>query len=272
MQEFLTFLQGKSQLKLCIIDNNNLQFCEQNKNELTPGNIFSYYDAVLIPEWVANEVIHSEPRKAYIEAILVPLFILKEKDYLSLIDYHDISLMYLFCHASMPGRTPFKYLKKKLSLIEKQQEDIADDWITAYYQDGFEIVNHSKKNAGENSILVLAVLLVHYLKTRLSQVTICSNDIEVRDIKTRIVDYVMGSPYFGNPARNNMTFLSTDLILQNELKKGNIQLVDIQSIRTNQRRLFGFIRKGDSTTEEIDRIVDTPEFLSLLAEELTIHF
>lgn len=129
MEAFLTFLQGKSQLKLCIIDNNNLQFCEQNNTTLKPENIFSYYDAVLIPEWVAHEIVHSEPRKAYIEAILIPIFILKETDYLLLIDYHDVSLMNLFCHASMPGRKPFRYLKRKLSLIERRQEDISDDWV-----------------------------------------------------------------------------------------------------------------------------------------------
>lgn len=272
MEEFSTFLQGKSQLKLCIIDNNNLQFCEQNNTRLIAENIFSYHDAVLIPEWVAHEIAHSDARTAYIEAISIPLFILKETDYLSLIDYHDISLMHLFYYASMPGRKPFKYLKKKLSLIEKEQEEISDDWISVYYQEAFEMNNDAKMNAGENSILALAILLVHYLKNRLHQVTICSNDTEVRDIKINILDYVMQSQYFDNPKRNNMTFLSTDLILQNELKKGRIQLADIQNFRTNQRRIFGFIRKGDNTTEEIDRVVDTTEFLALLVEDLTIHF
>lgn len=73
--DFIDFLQGRNQLKLCILDNNNLQFCEQNKQYLKSDQLFSYYDAVVIPHWVYLEMIHSASRHAYVESISVPVFV-----------------------------------------------------------------------------------------------------------------------------------------------------------------------------------------------------
>lgn len=268
---FIDFIQGKDQLKLCILDNNNLQFCEQNKSYLKPTQLFSFYDAVLIPEWVYLEIENSHARLAYVEAISVPVFVLEETDYSALVDYHDFTVMQLFCQASMPGRTPYKYLKRMINLIGRQQLEIEDDWIERYYEDGFDIINGSRKNAGENSILVLAVLLALYLQERLSQVNICSNDVEVRDIKTQILDYVLNNA-FNYPKREKITFLSTDSLLRTEWRNGHLQQADISMIRTNQRRIKGYLPKGDGTNEEIDRVVATDEFIELLEEGLIIYF
>ncbi len=268
---FIDFIQGKDQLKLCILDNNNLQFCEQNKSYLKPAQLFPFYDAVLIPEWVHLEIKNSHARLAYVEDISVPVFVLEETDYSALVDYHDLTVMQLFCQASMPRSTPFKYLKKQLSLIERQQGEIEDDWVERYYEYGFDNINGSRKNAGENSILVLAVLLALHLQERLSQVTICSNDVEVRDIKTQILDYVLNNA-FHYPKREKITFLSTDSLLRTEWLNGHLQLDDISMIRTNQRRIMGYLPKGDGTNEEVNRVVATDEFIELLEEELIIYF
>lgn len=268
---FIDFVQGRNQLKLCILDNNNLQFCEQNKSYLKPTQLFSFYDAVLIPKWVYLEIENSNARLAYIEAISVPVFVLEETDYSVFVDYHDLMVMRLFCQASMPGRTPYKYLKRAINLIEQQQREIEDDWIERYYEEGFDMIKGSRKNAGENSILVLAVLLALYLQDHLSQVTICSNDVEVRDIKIQILDYVLKNA--GNyPKREKITFLSTDSLLRTVWLNGQLQLADISLIRTNQRRIMGYLPKGDGTHEEVNCVVATEEFIELLEEGLILYF
>lgn len=258
-------------MKLCIIDNNNLQFCEQNKSYLTPAQTFSFYDAVLIPKWVYFEISNSHARLAYLEALSVPIFILEETDYSVFVDYHDLTVMQLFCYASMPGRTPYKYLQKALNLINRQQHAIEDDWLERYYEEGFDLINGSRKNAGENSILVLAIVLALYLQERLVQVTICSNGVEVRDIKNQIIKYVLENA-FHYPSREKITFLSTDSLLRMEWLIGRLQLSHISIIRKNQRRIIGYIPKGDGTQEEINRVIPTDEFLQLLEEGLIIYF
>lgn len=53
---------------------------------------------------------------------------------------------------------------------------------------------------------------------------------------------------------------------------GRLQLSHISIIRKNQRRIIGYIPKGDGTQEEINRVIPTDEFLQLLEEGLIIYF
>jgi len=55
---------GKS-LKVCILDNNSIEFLTRVKKSVSPGKIFGQYDIILIPQWVWIEVCDSDIRKIF---------------------------------------------------------------------------------------------------------------------------------------------------------------------------------------------------------------
>lgn len=269
---FNKFILEKSHLRICILDNNNVQFCIHHEKYFPVDKIYQYYDVILVPGWVYEEIAQSEHRIRYINSIPSKLVFMDEvKDYLPLIDYNDLKLMKVFSAASSPGSEPHRYLKKQIQLIETAQCEIADDWIENYYNNGFHTAQQGtlRKNAGENSILTLAFLLIHYYGSKIKQISISSSDRGVVEIKNKIMDHISKHMLLNVPRINPVSFLSTDVLLAKAFQLGTVQEDKLPELRksTQRKKVICTITNEDGTAIPVETEMETEDFITVLKGE-----
>lgn len=265
-------IQGGNNLRILIIDNNNLEFCIQNETFFPASTIFDNYDIILTPEWVHSEIAHSERRLQYLASIPKSSFILsEEEDYTRFVDYQDYRLMGLFDYASYSiakARKKINEFKRIYSL----EQDLPEDWIADFCNNAFEInettgpdgeVIELRKNAGETSILVLAYLLVHHYSSNIGRITIFSSDKGSLTIKENIMDN-LGKMEITHNTKIPITFKTTDVLIAEAFKDGRIQLSDISRMRTNPRTVMYTELLDDGTSHRYQAVFDTIEFLKII--------
>ena len=83
------YLSMGMSLKVCILDNNSVEFLTWVRGSISPEKIFRQYDMIFIPKWVWTEVCDSQNRKSYINDLkhYSKVQIIDEVDYLTLVDY-----------------------------------------------------------------------------------------------------------------------------------------------------------------------------------------
>src|SRR5437763_8071747 len=247
--EFNKFVLERENLRVCILDNNNVQFCMQHKSYFPIDEIYSNYDVILVPGWVHVEIAQSNHRIQHVSSIPTELYFMDEvKDYLPLVEFNDLKLMKVFAYASSPGSPPHRYLKRQIQLIETDTHDISDDWNEDYYNNAFNTTPDGlKKNAGENSILTLAFLLTHRYGNKIKQIAISTSDLGVIDIKTKIMDYISKFNLLNVSPLNPISFLSTDVLLAKGFQLGTIKENDLRELRksTQRKKVICFITNED---------------------------
>lgn len=279
------FIETHNNLRICILDNNNIQFCMHNQRFFPIDKIYEHYDIVLIPGWVHAEVGQSDRRLQYIEELTKPLFILDEvTDYLPFVNYQDERLINVFFNASPPSSKPRRYLRTLISKIKENKarilrgediaiEDVIENWMENYYSDGFDTKETAsgdlKKNAGEISILTLAYLLIHKYKDKIKHIAISSSDKGVLEIKKNIMDNVSTDNLLDVPFTNPIGFLSTDVLLASAHKLGIINDRDVRHLRKNKKFVICTISNNDGTNHLIESVLETEEYLSILNAQNT---
>lgn len=277
-QELNDFLNERSNVRILILDNNNIQFCCQYEEHFPVDEIYQKYDLILVPGWVHAEVSHSENRLMYLARLPKTLInLVEEKDYLPLIAYEDLRLMKVFETASSTYPSSQKFFRNMKEVIGRTGE-IPDDWISDYYENGFDIRENStgtvlKKNAGEISILTLSFLLVHRYSRKISQITIGSSDKGCWDIKHKILDHIGRREALKIPSPPvPITFKSTDVLLIEAVKSKAIKSDEIiTQLRPNLRSCIYIRNFPDGTSETVQCIIDTPAFIKMLKEIDKIH-
>jgi hypothetical protein len=174
---------GKS-LKVCILDNNSIEFLTWTQGSISPEKIFSQYDIIFIPGWVLVEVCDSENRKNYINDLkhYSKVQIIDEVDYLMLVDYKEAELYYLFLYCCYNVGRLVSFIKKNI-LKNRPVEDLDpyEEWLNIFYKEGLDQRKLSngriqRKNAGEISISVLSYILSYYYNRNIDTITIFSSD------------------------------------------------------------------------------------------------
>src|SRR5690625_6293055 len=56
------FMTNNNSLRICILDNNNVQFCMHHKAYFPIEEIYKHYDLILVPSWVYVEIGESDRR------------------------------------------------------------------------------------------------------------------------------------------------------------------------------------------------------------------
>ncbi|WP_413363441.1 hypothetical protein [Lysinibacillus sp. 3P01SB] len=265
-------IQRGNNLRILIIDNNNLEFCIQNKTFFPANTIFDNYDIILTPEWVHSEIAHSDSRLQYLASIPKPSYILsEEEDYTRLVDYQDYRLMRLFDYATSSITKARKKIGEFKSYYAREQ-DLPENWIADFCDNAFEINETTgpggetielRKNAGETSILVLAYLLVHHYSSKIGRITIFSSDKGSLTIKESIMDN-LGKMELTNNVKIPITFKTTDILIAEACKDGRIQSSDILSIRSNPRTVIYTELLDDRTSHRYKGVLDTNEFIKLV--------
>lgn len=78
--ELSQFFSENRNVKVLILDTNNIQFYYQHQAIFTQMTKFAPYDLVLVPGWVQVEYGQSDGRTAYIGAIPKPFMIIDETE------------------------------------------------------------------------------------------------------------------------------------------------------------------------------------------------
>lgn len=80
------YLDKKPNAKVCILDNNSVEFLNKLKTkDISTVEIFKQYDVVLIPNWVLIEINDSRFRSDFIEELKdngVNIYKIQEKEYI----------------------------------------------------------------------------------------------------------------------------------------------------------------------------------------------
>lgn len=129
---------GKS-LKVCILDNNSVEFLTWVRGSISPEKIFSQYNIIFIPQWVWVEVCDSDNRKSYINDLkhYSKVQIIDEVDYLTLVDYKEAELYYLFLYCCYNVSRLVSFIKKNI-LKNRPVEDLDpyEEWLSVFYEEG----------------------------------------------------------------------------------------------------------------------------------------
>lgn len=271
---------GKS-LKVCILDNNSVEFLTLVRENITPDKIFSQYDMILIPQWVWAEICDSENRISYIESLkhYSKLQIIDEVDYLTLIDYKEGDLYYIFLYCCYNVSRLVSFIKKNI-LKNRPIEDLApyEEWINILYEQGLDQKKLSngriqRKNAGEISISVLSYILSLYYSQNIDNITIFSNDRDAYEFISKAKEILYKDRRFKDKNNASITFKSNDFLIYEWTRLGYISKDDIDVFVNNYRhvRRIKFTRKKqDNSIEEKEKLIDNIEFLEML-KDCTLH-
>ena len=271
---------GKS-LKVCILDNNSVEFLTWVHGSVSPEKIFSQYDIIFIPQWVWVEVCDSDNRKSYINDLkhYSKVQIIDEVDYLILVDYKEVELYYLFLYCCYNVSRLISFIKKNI-LKNRPVEDLDpyEEWLNIFYEEGLDQRKLSngriqRKNAGEISISVLSYILSYYYSESIDNITIFSSDRDTYEFISKAKEMLYGDERFKNRNNTSITFKSNDFLIYEWTRLGyiNENNIDVFVDSYRQTRRIKFTRKKqDNSIEEQDKLIDNAAFLEMLKDS-TIH-
>lgn len=271
---------GKS-LKVCILDNNSIEFLTWIHKRISPKKIFSQYDIILIPRWVWIEVCDSDNRKGYINDLehYFKVQIIDEVDYLTLMDFKEAELYYLFLYCCYNVSRLVSFIKRNI-LKNRPVEDLDpfEEWLKVFYEEGLDQKKLSngriqRKNAGEISIAVLSYILSYYYSGNIDIITIFSSDRDTYEFVSKAKEMLYWDERFKERSNTSITFKSNDFLIY---EWAGLGYIDEQSIDTfvdsyRQTRRIKFTRKKqDNSIEEQDKLVDNTVFSEMLKDD-AIH-
>jgi|GEM_PF-717355 hypothetical protein len=269
-------------LKVCILDNNSIEFLTRVHKSVSPKKIFSQYDIIFIPRWVWVEVCDSENRKSYINSLKeysANVQIVDEVGYLELVDYKEAELFYLFLYCCYNVSRLVSFIKRNI-LKNRPVEDLDpyEEWLRVFYEEGLdhrELSNGriQRKNAGEISIAVLSYILSFYYNENIDIITIFSSDRDTFEFVSKAKEMFYRDERFQNRSSTSITFKSIDFLIHEWASLGYIKEHHIDTFVNSYRqtRRIKFTRKKqDNSIEEQDKLIDNTTFLEMLKDN-TIH-
>ncbi|SHJ80029.1 hypothetical protein [Paramaledivibacter caminithermalis] len=270
-------LLGKS-LKICILDNNSVEFLNIIEEYVSSQNIFNGYDLILVPEWIRAEIEDSEYRKAYVNRLLeiedIYFYYVDELEYLELINYKDADLFNLFLY-SCGSVKPLESFIKRYILKNKPIEelDAYETWLNILYKEGFkgQILSSGrerKKNAGEISICVLSLILAYFYIDSVENITIFTNDRDAYDFNKYAINKLHSHKDYKNIEHKPITFKSNDFLIYELFNKGllTIESEEDMSKFRNERWINYARKKHDNSIEEGYKLVKNAEFMEMIKD------
>ncbi|QXE19319.1 hypothetical protein [Clostridium sp. 001] len=278
VKKLIEVLNCSTPKKIGILDNNTISFLVNVDKYIYVDKILINYDLLLIPNWVYKEVKDSKDRVDYIENIFnkgIKIFVVNERDYEKLANYKSMWIYKLFLYSSYKIGEVKSFIKRN---IEKNQplEELEDYevWLDLLYDKGFEgkLLKNGrtkKKNAGEISISVLALVMSYIYFQGHHNITVLSNDRDTYDFikfaKLKLSKDDMFTKLQGSP----ITFKSNDFVikesyLNNYISNGQdvcsiIEFRDEKRVKYTKNAL-------DTSIEEHDEILSNEAFIENLKD------
>lgn len=270
----ISILSDEKIQKVCMLDNNSIEFLLRIENEVSIEEFFKSYDLVLLPKWVEVEVNDSIYRTEYIKRLIniksIKFYAIDEYQYLDLLNGRDNFLFKIFQEVCRIDSRINGFINREI-LRGKQIEDLPDyeEWLELFYEKAFEsdILKNGRikrKNAGEISIAVLAFIISKFYIVE--YVTVISQDGGTYEMIRR-AEYDISSKV-GITNNNPITFKSNDCIINEFYKMGNLkERINNEMFKLRNLRKLKYTKiKDDTSVEERWENIDNNEFLKLLED------
>lgn len=277
-KKLIEVLNSGTPKKIGILDNNTISFLAKINKYARIDKVLMNYDLLLIPNWVYEEVNDSKERVNYIKDIFnkdIQIYIISEYDYEELIVYKSEWLYKFFLYSSFLNCELKSFIKRNIEKNQPLEElDDYEEWLKLLYEGGFQgktlkSGRAQKKNAGEISISVLALIISYVYFEKNHAITVISNDRDTYDYIKFAKQKLLNDISFQRVESGVITFKSNDYIIKesyfnNYIIEGN----DIYSIVEfrDEKRVKYTINALDNSVEEHDEILSNGAFIENLSE------
>lgn len=278
--ELNLFLDSESK-KIAILDNNSANFLYTISSKAKVEELIKQYDLILIPSWVFVEIQDSNLRLNYlIESNYKndKFRVIDEIEYEVLAKYKAKWLYKFYLSTCSLNARLKSYLKR---YVEKDDLDDLDDyefWKKDFYDNAFDkkLLNNGRvkrKNAGEISICVLALIISYVYQDFKHTITIISEDRDAYEYLKKAKEEIIKDNIIDLEEKSIITFKSNDFIIKEihskELAFKDISIEEIIKVR-NKRKILYTITALDGSIEEHFEIVDNSKF-SILINDRTMN-
>jgi hypothetical protein len=259
--------------RIALMDNSTVAFLEQiERVGVSAKSLLMGYDAVLIPNWVSEEIGDSIYRKNYVEGLLdigVPLYSIAEENYADLANGEEGNLYQIVLSTVSTLGSMRSYLRRYVEKSDPLDMEEYNVWIAEMYrnwplssakaENGREI----KKNAGEISLTILAEIFSWYYPAAES-ITVYTQDRDSFDYQKNA--HSLLKEIFQNRDAIDVSFKSNDSMLCQMYRNEMITLDEVRKVRKDERVVIYTRQREDESIALASAKLDNAKFAELLCD------
>lgn len=259
--------------KIALMDNSTVSFLEQvERAGIATKELLEDYDAILIPNWVSEEICDSIYRKNYIEGLHtagLPIYSIAEESYADLVNGEEANLFEIVSAAASKLGQLRGYLQRYVKKDDPLEMEEYAVWMNKMYQEwplprvttgsGRE----KKKNAGEISLTILAEVFSWYYPDSES-ITVYTQDRDSYDYQKSAREKL--NDVFASQTSVDVSYKSNDTLLCQMFRNGKLPLDQIDRLRCDERVVVYTRSRDDKSTALVAKRTDNQQFKDLLQD------
>lgn len=259
--------------KIALMDNSTVSFLEQvERAGISTKELLEDYDAILIPNWVSEEICDSIYRKNYIEGLHtagLPIYSIAEESYADLVNGEEANLFEIVSAAASKLGQLRGYLQRYVKKDDPLEMEEYAVWMNKMYQEwplprvttgsGRE----KKKNAGEISLTILAEVFSWYYPDSES-ITVYTQDRDSYDYQKSAREKL--NDVFASQTSVDVSYKSNDTLLCQMFRNGKLALAQIDALRCDERVVVYTRSRDDKSTALVAKRTDNQQFKDLLQD------
>lgn len=259
--------------KIALMDNSTVSFLEQVERAGIPTKeLLKDYDAILIPNWVSEEICDSQYRKDYIEGLHtagLPIYSIAEESYADLVNGEEANLFKIVSAAASKLGQLGGYLQRYVKKNDPLEMEEYAVWMNRMYQEWplrgatTRSGREKKKNAGEISLTILAEVFSWYYPDSES-ITVYTQDRDSYDYQKSARERL--NDVFASKTSVDVSYKSNDTLLCQMFRNGMLSLGQIDTLRCDERVVVYTRSRDDKSTALVAKRTDNRQFKVLLQD------
>lgn len=259
--------------KIALMDNSTVSFLEQvERAGISTKELLKDYDAILIPNWVSEEICDSIYRKDYIERLYaagLPIYSIAEESYADLVNGEEANLFKIVSAAASKLGQLGGYLQRYVKKNDPLEMEEYAVWMNRMYQEWplrgatTRSGREKKKNAGEISLTILAEVFSWYYPDSES-ITVYTQDRDSYDYQKSARERL--NDVFASKTSIDVSYKSNDTLLCQMFRNGMLSLGQIDTLRCDERVVVYTRSRDDKSTALVAKRTDNQQFKVLLQD------
>ena len=259
--------------KIALMDNSTVSFLEQvERAGISTKELLKDYDAILIPNWVSEEICDSQYRKDYIEGLHtagLPIYSIAEESYADLVNGEEANLFKIVSAAASKLGQLGGYLQRYVKKNDPLEMEEYAVWMNRMYQEWplrgatTRSGREKKKNAGEISLTILAEVFSWYYPDSES-ITVYTQDRDSYDYQKSARERL--NDVFASKTSVDVSYKSNDTLLCQMFRNGMLSLGQIDTLRCDERVVVYTRSRDDKSTALVAKRTDNQQFKVLLQD------
>lgn len=255
------------------MDNSTVSFLEQvERAGISTKELLKDYDAILIPNWVSEEICDSIYRKDYIERLYaagLPIYSIAEESYADLVNGEEANLFKIVSAAASKLGQLRGYLQQYVKKNDPLEMEEYAVWMNRMYQEWplrgttTRSGREKKKNAGEISLTILAEVFSWYYPDSES-ITVYTQDRDSYDYQKSARERL--NDVFASKTSIDVSYKSNDTLLCQMFRNGMLSLGQIDTLRCDERVVVYTRSRDDKSTALVAKRTDNQQFKALLQD------